>query len=107
MRRAAAIIQPSYFEGWSMLVEDCRALGKQVFVSDIPVHREQSPTDATFFNPADIQHLSSVIADRWPELRPGPDRSRERSAQQQLAKRHAANATWLKEIINRAIHLRQ
>jgi glycosyltransferase involved in cell wall biosynthesis len=103
MRRAAAIIQPSYFEGWSMLVEDCRALGKQIIVSDIPVHREQSPTDATFFNPADIQHLSSVIADRWPELRPGPDRLKEMSAQQQLAKRHAANATWLKEIIDRAI----
>ena len=105
MRRAAAIIQPSYFEGWSMLVEDCRALGKQIIVSDIPVHREQSPPDATFFNPADPQDLASVLADRWPELRPGPDRSKERTAQQELAKRHASNAACLQEIINRAILL--
>lgn len=104
MRRAAAIIQPSYFEGWSMLVEDCRALGKQIILSDIPVHREQAPPDATFFNPNDIEQLSSILADRWPQLRPGPDRIKENSAQHLLAERHIDNAASLKKIIDRAIH---
>ena len=72
-------------------------------MSDIPVHREQSPTDATFFSPADIQHLSSILTDRWPQLSPGPDRLKEMSAQHQLANRHAANAARLQEIIDRAI----
>lgn len=103
MRRAAAIIQHSYFEGWSMLVEDCRALGKQIILSDIPIHREQSPPDATFFNPNDIQQLSTILADRWPQLRPGPDRLKENSAQHFLAERHIANATSLIEIIDKAI----
>ncbi len=103
MRRAAAIIQPSYFEGWSMLVEDCRALGKQIILSDIPIHREQSPPDATFFNPNDIQQLSTILADRWPQLRPGPDRLKENSAQHFLAERHIANAASLIEIIDKAI----
>lgn len=103
MRRAAAIIQPSYFEGWSMLVEDCRALGKPIILSDIPVHREQSPTDATFFNPTDIQQLANILADRWPQLSPGPDRLKEKSAQQLLACRHTANAKRLMEIIEKAI----
>ncbi|MGY8749674.1 MAG: glycosyltransferase family 4 protein [Pirellulales bacterium] len=103
MRRAAAIIQPSYFEGWSMLVEDCRALGKQIILSDIPVHREQSPTDATFFNPTDIQQLANILLYRWPQLSPGPDRLKEKSAQHLLAYRHTANAARLKEIIDKAI----
>ena len=51
LRGAAAIIQPSLFEGWSSLLEDARALAKCVYVSDIPIHREQDPADAQFFNP--------------------------------------------------------
>jgi glycosyltransferase involved in cell wall biosynthesis len=41
MRRAAAVLQPSRFEGWSTIIEDAKTLGKKILASDIPVHREQ------------------------------------------------------------------
>jgi glycosyltransferase involved in cell wall biosynthesis len=40
-RRAAAVLQPSRFEGWSTIIEDAKTLGKKILASDIPVHREQ------------------------------------------------------------------
>jgi len=80
MRRAAAIVQPSFFEGWSALVEDARALGKRIYVSDIPVHREQTPPNATFFDPHSPDQLAGLIAEDWPHLAPGPDRATEQEA---------------------------
>jgi len=72
MRMAMAVIQPSLFEGWSTVVEDCRTLGKKVFLSDIPVHREQNPPHASYFDPLDSEMLAMQIADRWEELETGP-----------------------------------
>lgn len=50
MQGATAIINPSRFEGWSTTVEEARNLGKSVLLSDIDVHREQSPPDARYFD---------------------------------------------------------
>jgi glycosyl transferase family 1 len=80
MRKAAAVVQASCFEGWSALVEDSRALGKRIFVSDIPVHREQNPNDALFFDPDNPEQLADLIEGEWPHLEPGPDLARERRA---------------------------
>jgi glycosyltransferase involved in cell wall biosynthesis len=41
MGEAIGVIQPSLFEGWSTVVEDAKALGVPLVVSDIEVHREQ------------------------------------------------------------------
>ena len=41
VRTATAVLQPSLFEGWSSVVEDARAYGRPIALSDIPVHREQ------------------------------------------------------------------
>lgn len=73
MRRAAAVIQPSLFEGWSALVEDARTLGKCLYISDIPVHREQNPPNAAFFDPESPEHLADLIERDWSLLEPGPD----------------------------------
>ena len=73
MRRACAIVQPSLFEGWSMLVEDCRALGKTVLLSDLPVHREQAYPSAHFFTPDHPENLTKLLTELWPKLNPGPD----------------------------------
>jgi glycosyltransferase involved in cell wall biosynthesis len=78
MRAAAAVLQPSYFEGWSSLVEDARVLGKRIFVSDIPIHREQDPPDACFFPPDDAPALADRIAREWIRLQPGPDIGKEK-----------------------------
>jgi len=59
MHHSLAVINPSFYEGWSTTVEEAKALRKTVILSDIPVHREQSPVSAMFFEPDDPQALSS------------------------------------------------
>jgi glycosyltransferase involved in cell wall biosynthesis len=65
IKNAKAIIQPSFFEGWSTVIEDAKALNKLMIVSDIAVNREQIEKNAWFFAPADEQvlaaHISSVL----------------------------------------------
>jgi len=62
MRRALAVIQPSRFEGWSTVVEDCRSLGQRLVLSDLAVHREQDPPAASFFPVGDAAALAEGIA---------------------------------------------
>lgn len=80
MRCAAAIVQSSLFEGWSALVEDSRALGKTIFLSDIPIHREQDPANAFFFEPENFAQLADLIVGHWKNLSPGPDMPRQQQA---------------------------
>lgn len=58
---AAGIIQPSLFEGWSTFVEESRALGLPSILSDIPVHREQSPPGCSFFDARDPAQLAARL----------------------------------------------
>lgn len=60
IRFSTAVINPSLFEGWSSTVEECKSAGKEMILSDIPVHREQYP-DAVFFNPNNPAELADVI----------------------------------------------
>ncbi len=83
MRRACAIVQPSHFEGWSMLVEDCRTLGKTTFLSDIPVHREQAYERAHYFDPKSAESLAQLLADHWSSLAAGPNLKAELQAQEE------------------------
>jgi glycosyltransferase involved in cell wall biosynthesis len=92
LRASAAIVQPSFFEGWSSLVEDARALGKRIYVSDLPIHREQEPPDAQFFNPESPEELARLIAQEWPHLAPGPDPQKEQAARAGEAARALAYA---------------
>jgi glycosyltransferase involved in cell wall biosynthesis len=81
IRRSLAVVQPSLFEGWSTVVEDARALGKVQILSNLEVHREQSPDFAVFFDRTDPNALASVIQRLLPLLLPGPNLLRERSAE--------------------------
>lgn len=58
MKNSYAVVQPSLFEGWSTVVEDAKSLNKFIFLSDIPVHREQNPSNVSFFNPSDSDDLA-------------------------------------------------
>jgi glycosyltransferase involved in cell wall biosynthesis len=100
-RRAAAVIQPSLFEGWSALVEDARTLGKRIYVSDIPVHREQQPANAVFFDPDRADELAESVARDWPDLKPGPDLVRESEAHVQHLCRALAFARAFHQILKR------
>jgi glycosyltransferase involved in cell wall biosynthesis len=81
-RHAAAVVQPSLFEGWSTVVEDAKAVGRPIFLSDLAVHREQSaaPNPFHFFPPGDADALAELIAAHWPRLAPGPDATAEMGA---------------------------
>lgn len=48
---AYAVVQPSLFEGWNTTVEDCKAMNKYIFLSNLPVHREQIQKNVCFFDP--------------------------------------------------------
>lgn len=68
MRHSIGLINPSLFEGWSTTVEESKALGKRIILSDIPVHREQSPVRGVYFDPNNPEALALAIKqqlDSW------------------------------------------
>src|SRR6185503_18248293 len=101
MRRAAAVIQSSMFEGWSLLVEEARTLGKRIYLSDIAVHREQDPPDAVFFQVDNARTLADLIARDWAALSPGPDHVRENHARAVQVMRAQAFARSFLGIVKR------
>ena len=105
VRAAVAVIQPSWFEGWSALVEDARTLGKRIYVSDIPIHREQTPLNARFFDPKSPAELAEMIAADWKLLSPGPDLALEREALTAQRQRAVDFARLFLNIIHKASKL--
>ena len=65
MVHSSAIINPSYFEGWSTTVEEAKSLGKPVLLSDIPVHREQNPPWGNYFQPDNVKALAAMLWETW------------------------------------------
>ena len=61
MLYSVAVINPSLFEGWSTSVEESKAMGKKVLLSDIPVHREQAPRRGQYFPPHDAAALAALL----------------------------------------------
>jgi glycosyltransferase involved in cell wall biosynthesis len=73
LRRAVAVAQPSMFEGWSTIVEDAKTLGKPIFVSELPVHREQLGGGQAYLDPGAPQQWADAIGSAWAGLQPGPN----------------------------------
>ena len=65
MRYSRALINPSFFEGWSTTVEEAKSTGKRIILSDIDVHKEQNPPDGVFFNPKDPKDLAEKMWSLW------------------------------------------
>ncbi|WP_158288313.1 glycosyltransferase [Mucilaginibacter psychrotolerans] len=62
MAESIAIIQPSFFEGWSTVVEDAKAMNKALIASAINVHQEQlAGSSAQFFAPNDMDELVNLL----------------------------------------------
>jgi len=104
-RSATAVVQPSLFEGWSTVVEDARAVGRPLILSDIDVHREQltgSPDEAlgTFFSPLDEVSLADAMERAWMASGPAvPDLAAEARAARLNAERRLAAARAFVSII--------
>ena len=62
LRGAVALINPSRFEGWSTTVEEAKAFGVPLVLSDIDVHREQAGANALFFPVDDPAVLAAQLA---------------------------------------------
>lgn len=61
LKNARAVVQPSLFEGWGTVLEDCKVLDKDVILSDIPVHREQANERCVLFDPHNAGDLADKI----------------------------------------------
>ncbi len=64
-RECFAVLNPSKFEGWSTSVEESKSQGKRMIVSDIPVHREQAPQRAVYFDPGNAEQLASALVEMF------------------------------------------
>jgi glycosyltransferase involved in cell wall biosynthesis len=87
MRHSIAVINPSFFEGWSTTVEEAKSLGKRVLLSDIAVHREQSPERADFFDPNDPEALADALERALADYDPAAEIGYRRRAEEQLPSR--------------------
>ena len=61
MVHSRAVINPSRFEGWSTSVEEAKAFGKSILLSDIAVHLEQAPEDSAYFSPDSAEALAALM----------------------------------------------
>lgn len=82
LRAAAAVVQPSRFEGWSTVIEDAKALGRPIVASDFAVHQEQlhDYAPAWLYALGKPQDLARCLTEIWGALSQGPDLGREAEA---------------------------
>lgn len=88
LRHSTVVVQPSKFEGWSTVVEDAKAVGRPLILSDFRVHLEQAPQHA-FFQLGSAESLADAIAECWSELPSGPDEQAEEAAREWLEGRRS------------------
>ena len=62
MQASVALLNPSLFEGWSTTVEEARAAGVPMVLSDLEVHKEQAADQAVFFDRHSPAALAAALA---------------------------------------------
>lgn len=72
LRTCSVLINPSRFEGWSTTVEEGKALGIPMVLSDLPVHREQAGDQADYFTVDDAVRLAGYLENYAVSLPPKP-----------------------------------
>jgi len=107
MRAAAAVINPSLFEGWCLMIEEARSFGKHIFLSDLAVHREQDAPKAVYFDPHDAGALAEKLALCWAKLPSGVDRDAEEAARSRLKSSGREFAGRFIEIIEKTLNARR
>lgn len=105
IRQSSFVINASRFEGWSTTVEEVKSIGKRIILSDIPVHREQDPPQATYFNADDTKQLSELMAQYWNSSQAGPDVAMEEAARAKMDQRLELFAQTFQDIVSSAIQL--
>ncbi|SDF53697.1 glycosyltransferase [Sporolituus thermophilus] len=103
IRRSLFVVQPSLFEGLSLIVQECRALGKPLILSDLDVHLEHEY--GIYFKRTDAHDLAAKMAALLAVSRPGPDTARETEARLQAAGLTAAYGQAFCQLVEEAIAL--
>jgi glycosyltransferase involved in cell wall biosynthesis len=98
---ANALLNPSRFEGWSTTVEEAKAVGTPMLLSDIPVHREQAP-NARFFGTEDAAALADAIEASPPRSFAAIEATARR-ARAASRERQAAFGTAVSRIVREAV----
>ena len=80
MSASSALINPSLFEGWSTTVEEARAMGVPMLLSDFDVHLEQMGNHAIYFD----RHAPQTLADRLQHFQPLDEVQREKLSRQAM-----------------------
>lgn len=62
LKNCSTLIQPSNFEGWGTSVQEAKLFGKNIVLSDIPVHHEQGEISGLYFNPRCPKELGSLMS---------------------------------------------
>jgi glycosyltransferase involved in cell wall biosynthesis len=62
MHCCSALINPSFFEGWSTTVEEAKSIGVPMLLSSLEVHKEQAEGRATFFHPHSPEELATALS---------------------------------------------
>lgn len=99
MRSAIAFINPSRFEGWSTTVEEAKSMGKRILLSDIPVHREQSPELGSYFHPEDPEGLAELLWAAHKSYDPGADVRMQEFARERFPHRQKLFAETYQSIV--------
>ena len=105
MQASIGLINPSLFEGWSTTVEEAKALGVPLILSDLRVHKEQAPTAYRYFNANDPSDLAVALSQAWHELPPGPRPDAERAALFQTQEKREAFAHNFIFIANKTVEM--
>ena len=100
MLHGVALINPSHFEGWSTSVEESKSLGKRILLSDIPVHREQSPPFGVYFAPDDAEGLAQCLWNTLQQFDPQSEFRMREDAQMGLIARQLEFAETLSNLLS-------
>ena len=106
MQASTALLNPSLFEGWSTTVEEARAAGVPMLLSDLPVHREQAGELATYFDRNSAASLADAMTAFKP-LTPAQRMARRAQARGEAAVRVAGFAADFVQLVQRAAAGRQ
>lgn len=102
-RGAVALINPSLFEGWSTSVEEAKALGKKILLSDIAVHREQAPARGEFFGSDDAEALANLMWAAWQAFDPEEETKAAARAARETIERRRQFADTYSRIVREAV----
>jgi glycosyltransferase involved in cell wall biosynthesis len=63
--QSVAVVNPSFFEGWSSTVEEAKSLGVPLVLSSLAIHLEQARDDAWYFDPRSPQSAAAALLQAW------------------------------------------